>query len=173
MRNERLPQIINNQLKDRISTFATGLVRLAGLVPKESNVLLLLNDSIEFLISDLALSTLSIPSFTVANLSLVVPVLSTHPPSAVFVPISHLEHVLEQIVDMKESKLISVVVVPEEGVQKDVEKLKSKSGVKIYMWEDVEDAGGLGEKVAPVEVQPGDVFSVAFFSVEGDVSSLE
>jgi acyl-CoA synthetase (AMP-forming)/AMP-acid ligase II len=39
-------QISNPQLQDRVAAFGTGLLRLAGLEAGESNVLLLLNDSI-------------------------------------------------------------------------------------------------------------------------------
>lgn len=39
-------QITNPQLKERVSAFGSGLIRYAGLVPQESNVLLLLNDSL-------------------------------------------------------------------------------------------------------------------------------
>lgn len=40
------PQITNPQLRERINNVAVGLSRMAGLVPQESNVLLLLNDGI-------------------------------------------------------------------------------------------------------------------------------
>jgi hypothetical protein len=39
-------QISNPQLQDRVAAFGTGLLRLVGLETGESNVLLLLNDSI-------------------------------------------------------------------------------------------------------------------------------
>ena len=39
-------QITNPQLRERIRNIGAGLTRVAGLVPQESNVLLLLNDSI-------------------------------------------------------------------------------------------------------------------------------
>jgi hypothetical protein len=39
-------QATNPQLVERITALGNGLVRFAGLVPNESNVLLLLNDSI-------------------------------------------------------------------------------------------------------------------------------
>lgn len=39
-------KISNTQLRARISAFGSGLVKHAGLVPHESNVLLLLNDSL-------------------------------------------------------------------------------------------------------------------------------
>lgn len=39
-------QISNNQLKGRISAFGSGIIKTAGLIPHESNVLLLLNDGL-------------------------------------------------------------------------------------------------------------------------------
>lgn len=39
-------QISNAALQDRIASFGTGILRLAGLQAQESNVLLLLNDCI-------------------------------------------------------------------------------------------------------------------------------
>ena len=41
-----LPQITNPELRDRAAAFGTGLILSAKLTPQESNVLLLLNDSI-------------------------------------------------------------------------------------------------------------------------------
>jgi long-chain acyl-CoA synthetase len=39
-------QITNHMLQDRVAAFGTGLLRLAGLRPQQSQVLLALNDSI-------------------------------------------------------------------------------------------------------------------------------
>lgn len=39
-------QISNSQLKARVAAVAKGLVKIVGLVPKESNTLLLLNDGL-------------------------------------------------------------------------------------------------------------------------------
>ncbi len=44
-------QITNPQLRERAANFGAGLVRVAGLVPQESNVLLLLNDGIGMLLA--------------------------------------------------------------------------------------------------------------------------
>lgn len=41
-----LKQLANPELRRRVSALGTGLVRGAGLVPGESNVLLLLNDGL-------------------------------------------------------------------------------------------------------------------------------
>lgn len=40
------PKITNPQLRERMTNFGAGLSRVAGIVPQESNVLLLLNDGI-------------------------------------------------------------------------------------------------------------------------------
>lgn len=40
------PQLTNPELRQRVSAFAAGLIRVAELVPGESNVLLLLNDGL-------------------------------------------------------------------------------------------------------------------------------
>lgn len=39
-------QITNPQLRERVANLGAGLTRAVGLVPQESNVLLLLNDSV-------------------------------------------------------------------------------------------------------------------------------
>lgn len=41
-----MPQITNHSFQDRVAAVGTGLLRLAGLKPQESTVLLLLNDSL-------------------------------------------------------------------------------------------------------------------------------
>ncbi|KZO95209.1 acetyl-CoA synthetase-like protein [Calocera viscosa TUFC12733] len=160
--------VTNAQLKHTAEALAAGLVKVTGLVPKESNVLFLMNDSIDFLVADLACAQLGITSFTTTTPSLVVPILQWHMPTAIIVSASYLDSLLEQIADEKESRLIYVIVVPEIGVRTDVTDLELKSGVKIFLWGEIEDAGKVADKIAPVEMAVDDVFSVNFYATSSD-----
>jgi long-chain acyl-CoA synthetase len=122
---------------------------MAGLT-RESNVLLLLDDSLgkhsrcpsvfvrthlpscrgrfpEFLITELALASHSIPSFTLSSPSLLSPVLESHPPSAIIVDGSILPHTLELIYELNEHEHHYVVVVGETD-----EKALSKASAHRY-----------------------------------------
>ncbi|EJU05730.1 acetyl-CoA synthetase [Dacryopinax primogenitus] len=158
----------NTELKHTAAAIATGLVKVAGLVPKESNVLFLMNDSVDFVIADLACAQLSITSFTTTSTQFVVPILHWHMPKAIIVSASYLDRLLEQIVDEKETHLMCVIVVPEQGVKTDVTDSGLKSGVKIFLWGEIEDAGKVAEQVQPVETAPEDVFSVNFYTTGPD-----
>lgn len=157
-------QISNPQLKERISAFGSGLVRFAGLVPHEDNVLLLLNDGLgmlifcsiyfcaytvlpDFLISDFALASLSIPSFTISSPSLLSPVLESHPPSAIITHGYFLSHVLELIYDSNESEHHIVIVV---GDYDPNVVGKAGNSIKVVKWTDVESAGTSGEPITSV-----------------------
>lgn len=91
---------------------------------------------VEFLLADLALASLSIPTLTLARLDLLADVLETYPPSAVIVPFEFIDHILELISDHVESggDLTVIVVGDQNGVT--LEKSK-KSGIKIVRWEEV------------------------------------
>ena len=131
---------------------------LAGLT-RESNVLLLMNDGIgeqytlstpvrplidrgglvaEFLITELALASHSIPSLTLASPSLLSPVLEAHPPTAVIVDGGFLSHALELIYDLNESVHHFVIVVGE--ADKTVIS-QASDRVKIVLWADIEAQG--------------------------------
>jgi long-chain acyl-CoA synthetase len=130
-------------------------LRLGKCVPEESNVLLLLNDGLgkslftvvmstefkqpsrsEFIISDLALASQSIPSFTVSSLSLLSAVLLNHPPSTIVVDADLLPHLLELIYDAHEHGHHTVVVVGDLSAQENLGKISSH--VNLVRFSDIE-----------------------------------
>ncbi|KZT59819.1 acetyl-CoA synthetase-like protein [Calocera cornea HHB12733] len=160
--------VTNAQLKHTAAAFATGLVNVAGLVPRDSNVLFLMNDSIDFLVADLACAQLGIPSFTTTKTEMIVPILQWHMPTAIIVSATYLDSLVEQIADEKESRLVCVIVVPEVGVKTDVTDLGLRSGIRIFLWGEIEDAGKVGDKITPVEATIDDVISVTFYGNAAD-----
>ncbi|KAJ3829994.1 hypothetical protein F5880DRAFT_1518298 [Lentinula raphanica] len=155
-------KITNAALQDRVASFGTGLLRLANLQSQESNVLLLLNDCIEFLIADLALSSHSIPSMTLATPNLLSPVLDTHPPSAIITHAEFLPTLLELIYDAGEEGRHHTIVVVGEPSSRVMASVASK--VKVLLWTDVEREGVKVPKIMSPLPKPSDVFSVSFFA---------
>ncbi len=102
---------------------------------------------LEFLITELALASHSIPSLTLSSASLLSPVLESHPPSAIVVHGSLLPHILELIFDLNEFGHHFVVVVGEAD-----ENVLSKTSqhVKVARWADLEAQG----KEAPPITSP-------------------
>ncbi|KAI0050034.1 acetyl-CoA synthetase-like protein [Auriscalpium vulgare] len=157
-------KISNPQLKERIATFGTGLLR-AGLT-RDSNVLLLLNDGIEFLITDFALASHSIPSFTLSSPSLLSSVLDSHPPTAIVIDAGSLASVLELIYDTNELSHHVVIVVGEP----DSQTIRAAKHIKLVRWEDIEAEGRTGAPLTsptpgshPAPSSVNDVFTVSFF----------
>lgn len=103
--------------------------------------------SSEFLVADLALSALLVPTFTVASASVISPVLERHPPSVIITNAELLQHLLELIYDAHESEHHTIVVTGDvSGV-----KLPKVDHVKILMWDDIEADGAAATKaVLPV-----------------------
>jgi long-chain acyl-CoA synthetase len=151
-------KISNAQLAERIKSLGTGL-SLAGLT-RESNVLLLMNDGIEFLITELALASHSIPSLTLASPSLLSPVLESHPPTAVIVDGSFLPHALELIYDLNESVHHFFIVV---GEADETVLSQASDRVKIVRWTDVEAQGKEAVSITGPTPGPEDVFTVSFY----------
>ncbi|KAA1471333.1 acetyl-CoA synthetase-like protein [Dentipellis sp. KUC8613] len=151
-------KITNPQLRERAAAFGTGLLR-AGLT-RDSNVLLLLNDSIEFLITDIALASHSIPSFTLSSPSLLSPVLDNHPPTAIVIDAGFLPNVLELIYDTNELSHHVVIVVGEPD-SKALEQAAEQ--IKLVRWSDIEEEGKRGEKLTSPTPDPNDVFTVSFY----------
>jgi len=105
----------------------------------------------EFLVTELALASHSIPSFTLSSPSLLSPVLESHPPSAIIVDGSILPHILELIYELNEHEHHYVVVVGDTD-----ENMLSKASehIKIVRWSDVE---AQGKAAAPItSPAPGD-----------------
>jgi long-chain acyl-CoA synthetase len=102
----------------------------------------------EFLITELALASHSIPSVTLSSPSLLSPVLESHFPSAIIVEGSLLPHTLELIYELYEFERHSVVIVVGEM---DENVLSNTSGqIEVARWADIEAQG----KAAPVIISP-------------------
>lgn len=143
-------KITNAQLKARVSAFGSGI---AQLVPEDSTVLILLNDCIEFVITDLALSEQSIASITLSSPKLLARVLKMHPPNAIITDNTFLPHVWKATRDahVHNHQLIVVDYVH-----------PPLSDISIYSWNDVESHGKVPQapKNAP---QPDSAYTVSFF----------
>ncbi|KAG9318430.1 hypothetical protein JVU11DRAFT_521 [Chiua virens] len=150
-------KITNARLNERITAFGAGISRL---LPGESSVLLLLNDSIEFLIADLALAKRSIVSFTLSSQKLLSRVLETHPPSAIIVGADFLPALLELIYDAKEHDHKVIVV---GKIDAEIHP-KAAREVEILNWSQVEADGAQADNATGVpSVRPNDPFTLAFF----------
>lgn len=138
------------------------------------------NSSPEFLISDFALASHSIPSFTITVPSLLAPVLESHPPSAIITHAKFLPHVLELIYDSNESEHHTVIVV---GDFDPNTVGKTGNSIKVLKWTDVESEGSAGpiatstpstysfthltsSVLTTIHLGPEEVFTVSFFSSE-------
>lgn len=102
---------------------------------------------LEFLITELALASHSIPSLTLSSLSLLSPVLESHSPSAIIVQGSLLPHTLEIIYELNELGHHFVIVLGETD-----ENVLSKASeqIKVAHWADIEAQG----KAAPTITSP-------------------
>ena len=101
----------------------------------------------EFLITELALASHSIPSLTLSSPSLLSPVFESHLPSAIIVHGSLLMHSLELIYELNEYGQHFVIVVGE--VDENVLS-KATQHVKLARWADLEAQG----KEAPLITSP-------------------
>lgn len=142
-------KITNAQLRARVSAFGSGI---AQLVPEDSTVLILLNDCIEFVITDLALSEQSIASITLSSPKLLARVLEMHPPNAIITDNTYLPHVSKATQDAHQHNHMLIVV---DWLSRPVE-------IPIRSWNDVESYGTVPQapKNAP---QPGSAYTVSFF----------
>jgi long-chain acyl-CoA synthetase len=121
----------------------TALVSLPSTRPRIRNTQR--NIFAEFLITDLALAAHSVPSFTIASLSLLSPVLDSHAPSAIVAPAAFLPQLLELLYDSRtQGESHTVIVVGELP-----SNLKSVPNVKVLKWADVESTGTKSDKVPP------------------------
>ncbi|TDL27569.1 acetyl-CoA synthetase-like protein [Rickenella mellea] len=163
-------EVSNVEILRRVAALGAGLVNVAGLRERESNVLLLLNDGIEFIITDLALASHSIPSFTLTSLTLLTAVLESHPPSAIVLHASFVSQVLELIIENHEFAQHTLIVVGDDGMPKNLDRYRNK--VKILRWEDVEGEGSkLGGSASRAPAESKDVFTVSFY--EGGDNELK
>ncbi|KAN0115953.1 acetyl-CoA synthetase-like protein [Russula decolorans] len=156
-------KISNSQLAERVKALGTGLC-LAGLT-RESNVLLLLNDGLEFLITELALASHSIPSLTLSSSSLLSPVFESHLPSVVIVHGSLLLHTLELIYELNEYGHHFVIVVGE--TDENVLSTATQH-VKLARWADLEAQGKEAPLITSPAPGPDDVFTTSFYRDTND-----
>jgi long-chain acyl-CoA synthetase len=136
-------------------------LRLAGLRPQESQVLLALNDSIgtvlhfvltpvatdlspEFIISDLALASHSIRSFTISSPALISLVLESHSPTAIITHAQLLPEVLELIYDAGNRTSNHTIIVVGEPSPRAMASVAST--IKVLKFADVEREGVRVEK---------------------------
>lgn len=103
----------------------------------------------EFLITDLALASQSIVSFTLSSFSLFKAALVKHAPQAIIIPKKLLEQVLDLIEASGRSAQHFIIVL---GVEKGSSTLHSvRTGIQIMRWEDIEEQGKL---LAKSDVEP-------------------
>ena len=102
----------------------------------------------EFLITELALASHSIPSLTLSSPSLLSPVLESHFPSAIIVQGSLLPHTLELLYELNDFGRHSVVIVAGETDENVLSKASEQ--VKVVHWADIEAQG----KEAPLITSP-------------------
>jgi long-chain acyl-CoA synthetase len=120
-----------------------------------SALTVLLRSIPEFLITELALASHSIPSLTLSSSSLLSPVLESHSPSAIIVHGSLLLHTLELLYELNEFGDYLVIVVGEAD-----ENVLSKAPehVKLARWADLE---AQGKEASPItSPAPGECHSL-------------
>jgi len=159
--------ITNSELQSRSSALAAGFLSRAGLVPGESNVLLVLNDGINWVLTDLALSKINVPSFTIASLEFLAPVLEHYPPSAIVCHADLATQILEIISDSNEHAHHQLIVIGR-NAESDAH-LTSQRALKTHRWEELLEAGKQETNVALPTPKPSDVITVAFHSVSNGV----
>lgn len=150
-------KITNAQLNERVDAFGAGISRM---LREDSNVLLLLNDGIEFLIADLALAKHSITSMTLCSSKLLSRVLETHPPTAIITDAEFIPLLLEQIYDAAEHDHKIIVVGKYEGKHHS----ESAGRVEVVPWAQIEtDGANITEMVPAGTKRPDDSYTLAFF----------
>lgn len=160
-------QISNQDLKKRYLNLAKGLVKSVGLIPEKSVGVMLLDDSfgmlninpsyftirtlnaylmssvsinVEWLLIDLALSTLGIQSHTPTRLSLLAPILEHHPSDVIFSDVTLLESVVEQVAELGTPHSHFPIVVVGNGASAKAEASRNM-GFNVVSLEEVELVG--------------------------------
>jgi long-chain acyl-CoA synthetase len=94
---------------------------------------------IEWLVTDLALSKINVPSFTITSLELLAPVLEHYPPSAIACHADLAVQLLEIISDANEHAHHQLIVI---GQNAEAEAhLASQRALKTHRWEELVEAG--------------------------------
>ncbi|KAF8876510.1 hypothetical protein CPB84DRAFT_1795786 [Gymnopilus junonius] len=157
-------KLTNSHLQDRAAAFATGLLRLGRVQPQKSNVLLLLNDCLEFIVADLALASHSINSITLSSSKLLAPVLEAHPPSAIITHAFLLPQLLELIYDSSERTTEHIIIVVGDPSSQTMASVASN--VKLFKFGELEREGFKVEKVLSPAPKPTDIFTVSFYETK-------
>ncbi|KAJ2933950.1 hypothetical protein H1R20_g3106, partial [Candolleomyces eurysporus] len=157
-------KITNHNFQDRVAAVGTGLLRLAPLKPRESGVLILLNDCIEFLLADLALASHSIVSYTLSSSTLLPSVLESHRPNAIITHAFMLPKLLELVYDTSDRTVQHTIVVVGEPSPQALASVASN--ITILKFADVEREGVRVEKILSPIPKPTDVFSISFYEAE-------
>jgi long-chain acyl-CoA synthetase len=130
----------------------SALCSVAGLIPKASQVLMLLDDGLgmrphlhtftcnakpiptEWLVADLALASHCVPIITLSSAAPLQAAVESHPPDAIIVQVTFLGQVLEVL---EESQHTTTVIVTGDRTGES-KKHGRKVAAKIVTWEDVE-----------------------------------
>ncbi|KAL9714873.1 hypothetical protein Ac2012v2_001533 [Leucoagaricus gongylophorus] len=150
----------NSGLQDRIAALGTGLIRLAGLKPGQSKVLLLLNDGIEFLLADFALASHSIVSTTLASQDLLRQALEKQTFSAIISAPEIVSRVLEGIYASRGSSEPQTIVVTGD-ISTDT-AAGIASNIKIIKFSEAEREGVRTERIFTPTPEPQDVCTVLY-----------
>ncbi|KAH6918885.1 acetyl-CoA synthetase [Coprinopsis sp. MPI-PUGE-AT-0042] len=154
-------KLTNHTLQDRIAAVGTGLIRLANLKPSESTVLLLLNDSLEFILTDLALASHSIVSYTLSSANLVSSVLDSHRPSAIVTHSFMLSSILELIYDSDERDVQYTIILVDEPDNRTLASVASN--ISVLKFSDIEREGVRVQKILSPIPNPSDVLSISLY----------
>ncbi|KAF8803563.1 hypothetical protein BYT27DRAFT_7195406 [Phlegmacium glaucopus] len=154
-------KLTNTHLQDRAAAFGTGLLRLARLQTQKSNVLVLLNDCLEFIVADLALASHSITSLTLSSVTLLPTVLESHALSAIVTHAFFLPQLLELIYETDKRTTEHIIVVVGEPSAQAMSSVASN--IKILRFADLEREGVKVEKVLSPLPKPSDVFTISFY----------
>ncbi|KAG9125035.1 hypothetical protein FRC07_009233 [Ceratobasidium sp. 392] len=167
VKNERIlfgTKITNSELQTQITALGSGLVQKLNLAPRDSSVLLLMEDNFECLLSVLALSSFSVTPITISHLQLLNPVLSVHPPSAIIVQSSFLHILLEQLADEQEAGLHLIVVGEIDAL---AQSHARKTGLILVRWTDILESGLETVVLGTADVPTAnDVFMVSYYADE-------
>ncbi|KAG6891047.1 hypothetical protein C0992_010709 [Termitomyces sp. T32_za158] len=164
-------RLTNHTLQDRVASLGTGLIRLAGLKPHQSQVLIMLNDSLEFIISDLALASHSILSHTLSSSKLLSAFLESSLPDAIITHTNLLPQILELLYEGDRTINHTIIVVGE-TTSKDLASVASN--IKILEFSEVEREGVRVPKVVTPLPSPSDAFTVSHFeTATGHVQAVQ
>ncbi|KAF8320094.1 acetyl-CoA synthetase-like protein [Clavulina sp. PMI_390] len=153
-------KITNTVLKKRIQSLANGLIRSVGLVPEKSTGIILLDDSFEWLLIDLALASIGAASIAPTRLSLLSPILEqNHPADVIFTDVALLEMILEQVAEL--GNHFPIVIVGPGASQK--AEASRNTGFNVMAFEELEAVGKEVDEPTTVERKPDRHMTTSFY----------